>query len=304
LEPVNSLGAKPEELGPKIGRRWDARKEKMVWPRREIQAFTRLSSRPGHPKAAIMTAQTCFQITQSARLLSNRIERGSAPLMGRHACAAFSGMVALATCLATSALAGEATYCVTCMGPDQVYRCRVTGEGSKPNDALKLYCVIRTAKEGHHASCSAENATPACAGPEKIYAYDGPDIDQIAQDPRVKNLMKRVEHNNKVFDKPKAEGQAPQTMVELTGRALSASRQGLRNARSALTGSHEDAQPLPVSPQATSSTQADPASNPKPTSRMQRASAAMGSLARRSYHCLRSFFLHCGGESTTRSAVQ
>jgi hypothetical protein len=224
--------------------------------------------------------------------------------MGRYACAAFSGIVALATCLTSSALAGEATYCVTCTGPDQVYRCRVAGEDSKSNDALKLYCVIRTAKDGHHASCSAENATSACAGPEKVYAYDGPDIDEIAQDPRLKNLMKRVEHDNKIFDKPKAEGQAPQTMVELTGRALSASRQGLRNARSALTGSHEDAQPLPVSPQATGSTQADTASSPKPTSRMQRASAALGSLARRSYRCLRSFFLHCGGETTTGSAVQ
>ena len=53
-------------------------------------------------------------------------------------------------CVAGSAQADEAAYCVTCTGPDQTYRCRVTGEGSKPSDALKLYCVIRTAKEGHH----------------------------------------------------------------------------------------------------------------------------------------------------------
>ncbi len=224
--------------------------------------------------------------------------------MGRHAFATFSGIVALATCLATSAYAGEASYCVTCTGPDQVYRCRVTGEGSKPSDALKLYCVIRTAKEGHHTSCSAENATSACAGPEKVYAYDGPDIDQIAQDPRVKTLMKRVEHDNQAFDKPKAQGQAPQTMVELTGRALSVSRQGLRNARSALTGSHEDAQPLPVSPQATGSTAAASSSNTGSTSRVQRASAAMGGLARRSYRCLRSLFRNCGGETAAGSAVQ
>jgi hypothetical protein len=211
--------------------------------------------------------------------------------------------MALATCLVSSAFAGEATYCVTCTGPDQVYRCKVTGEGSKPSDALKLYCVIRTAKEGHHSSCSAENATPACAGLEKVYAYDGPDIDGIAQDPRVKNLMKRVEHENQAFEKPKAQGDAPQTMVELTGRALSASRQGLRNARAALTGSHEGAQPLPVSPQATGSTAAASGSNTASTSRVQRASAAMGSLARRSYRCLRSFFLHCRGEAAG-SAVQ
>lgn len=223
--------------------------------------------------------------------------------MGRHACATFARIAALAAllvCLAASAEASEASYCVTCTGPDQTYRCRVTGEGSRPSDALKLYCVIRTAKEGHHASCSAENATPACTGPEKVYAYDGPDIDQIAQDPRVKNLMSRVEHDNHAFEKPK--GQGPQTMVELTGRALSASRQGWRNARSALGGSSGESQPLPVSPQA-GSTEASAAASADTASpsRMQRASSAMGSFARKSYRCLRSLFLNCRGEASSSS---
>jgi hypothetical protein len=217
--------------------------------------------------------------------------------MGRHAYIVLriAAIAASFACLAAAALAGDASYCVTCTGPDQVYRCRITGQGSKPSDALKLYCVIRTAKEGHHASCSAENATPACAGPEKVYAYDGPDIDQIVQDPRVKNLMSRVEHENKAFDKPKGEG--PQTMVELTGRALTASRQGWRNAKSALGGSSGETAPLPVSPQA-SSTEASAASAATSSpSRMQRASSAMGSLARKSYRCLRSFFRHCSEEA-------
>ena len=224
--------------------------------------------------------------------------------MGRHACATFARIAALAAplaCLAASAEAGDASYCVTCTGPDQTYRCRVTGEGSRPSDALKLYCVIRTAKEGHHASCSAENATPACAGVEKVYSYDGRSIpDEIAQDPRVKNLMSRVEHDNHAFDKPKGEG--PQTMVELTGRALSASRQGWRNARSALGGSSGESQPLPVSPQA-GSTEASAAASADTASpsRMQRASSAMGSFARKSYRCLRSLFLNCRGEASSSS---
>ncbi len=67
----------------------------------------------------------------------------------------------LIVCAVPSALAGEASYCVTCTNPDQTYVCRVTAGGSKPSDALKLYCVIRTAKEGHHASCSAERSS-AC----------------------------------------------------------------------------------------------------------------------------------------------
>ena len=220
--------------------------------------------------------------------------------MGRDACTTFlrEALAAILVCVAASAEAGDASYCVTCTGPDQIYRCRVTGEGSRPSDALKLYCVIRTAKEGHHASCSAENATPACGGVEKVYSYDGPSIpDEIAQDPRVKNLMARVEHENKAFDKPKGEG--PQTMVELTGRALSASRQGWRNARSALGGSSGESQPLPVSPQAGSSEASTAVSAEPPSpSRMQRASSAMGSLARKSYRCLRSFFRHCSEEAS------
>ncbi|HZP08661.1 hypothetical protein [Methyloceanibacter sp.] len=217
--------------------------------------------------------------------------------MGRHANRQIFKVAALAAVLCAiplSAMAGEASFCVACSGPDQVYRCRVTGEGSIPSDALKLYCVIRTAKEGHHASCSAENATAACAGIDKVYTYDGPAIpEEIAQDPRVKSLMKRMNHENQAFEKPKAE--TPKTMVELTGRALSASRQGWRNAKAALGGgSSQDAQPLPVTPQAADAASAT-ADSP---SRMQRASSAMGNIARKSYRCLRSFFRHCREEAS------
>src|SRR3990170_7876841 len=153
----------------------------------------------------------------------------------------------LIVCAAPFALAGEASYCVTCTNPDQTYVCRVTAGGSKPSDALKLYCVIRTAKEGHHASCSAERSSPACNGVEKVYSYDGPIPPDIAADPRVKHFTDKVEHDRQAFEKPK--GKAPKTLVELGGRAVSASRQGLRNARSALGGSSEqDHQPLAGEP--------------------------------------------------------
>ncbi len=229
--------------------------------------------------------------------------------MSWNACGAIIASAALAASVVVwqtaSAAADDASYCVTCTGPDQTYRCRVTGESSKPNDALKLYCVIRTAKEGHHASCSAENATAACAGVEKVYSYDGPTIpEEIARDPRVKSLMSRVEHDQQAFAKPK--GEAPQTMVELTGRAFNASRQGLRNARAALGGSSDAPQPLPPSPQTTGSTasSAAAAAGADSPSRMQRASAAMGSLARKSYRCLRSLFRNCSGDTAATSSVQ
>ena len=100
--------------------------------------------------------------------------------MGRHGCPAQSWLAAFAAgfvaCAAPQVFAGDASYCVTCKNPDQTYVCRVTGEDATPSDALKLYCVIRTAKEGNHASCSAQRSDAGCHGIEKVYAYDGPAI--------------------------------------------------------------------------------------------------------------------------------
>ena len=74
---------------------------------------------------------------------------------------------------------GEAAYCVTCRGPDQTYLCRVNGEAIGRNDAVELYCVERTAKEGGHASCGARDASAGCNGVEKTYSYNGPDIPEV-----------------------------------------------------------------------------------------------------------------------------
>ena len=222
--------------------------------------------------------------------------------MGRHCCPAQHWLAAFAAgcvaCAIPQALAGDASYCVTCKNPDQTYVCRVTGEDATPSDALKLYCVIRTAKEGNHASCSAQRSDAGCHGIEKVYAYDGPSIPaDIVPDPRVEQFADRVQQEQREFEKPK--GQAPQTLVELTGRAVSASRQGWRNARKRLGGSSDGQQPLPVSPE-TSGAQAAAAAETPATphpNRAQRASSAVGSFARKSYHCLRSLFRHCSDKT-------
>ena len=63
---------------------------------------------------------------------------------------------AMLFCALPGAEAGDAAYCVTCKGPEQTYLCRVAGDVR--SDAAKLYCVVRTAKEGGHASCAAREA--------------------------------------------------------------------------------------------------------------------------------------------------
>jgi len=195
------------------------------------------------------------------------------------------GLIAWA---APRVVADEAAYCVTCSGPDQTYLCRVTAGGSRPSDALKLYCVIRTAKEGHHASCSAERNSPNCNGAEKVYSYDGPMPEDFASDPRVKHFTDKIEQDQHAFDKPKSD--APKTLVELGGRAVS----GLRNARHALTGSLQPAdQPLPGKPLAL---EEQNAAVPAQTAPGPNLDAPHLNRVQRAYRCMKSFFRHCSSE--------
>lgn len=216
-----------------------------------------------------------------------------------------------------SPAAAVVDYCVTCKNPDATYRCRITGLGSKPSDALKLYCVIRTAKDGNHASCSAKKAAGGCDGLVKVYDYDGPVLPQgLASDPRLRELKQEVDKTQKDFDKPKGEG--PQTLFQLGGRAVSASRKGLRNAGSAMgvTSSGTDAPSasapapdlpppppaasLPEEP-ATTASVAAPVESPGAGQRMkqaaQGASSAVGGFARKSYRCMRSLFRNCSEDA-------
>jgi hypothetical protein len=216
----------------------------------------------------------------------------------------------LMVCAAPAVRAEQASYCVTCKNPDQSYVCRVDAGGLKAGDALKLYCIIRIAKEGHHASCAAESNSSACQGVEKVYSYDGAIPSDIASDPRVKRFVNKMQRDQQTFD-DKPQGDAPKTLVELTGRAVSASRKGLRNARSALGGSSTaqplpSGEPLPYDQSAASAAGNVPDENPDAPhlNRMQRAGNAVSGLARKSYNCVLSLFRNCSGESADGGSAQ
>jgi hypothetical protein len=228
----------------------------------------------------------------------------------------------LLACVASQATADQAIYCVTCKDPDQTYRCQVTSD-AMPSDALKLYCVIRTAKEGNHASCAAERSTGPCNGIVKVYRYDGPAIpEEIASDPRVQRFVNHAAREQQSSQQPK--DNAPKTVAELTSRAISASRRGLRNARSVFVGSSQaadqqpaaSAAPLPLTPHtaappppaeadATTGSVAPAKSAAGPVKRAAlNASAAVGGFARRSYRCVMSLFRHCGSGADGSQALQ
>lgn len=215
--------------------------------------------------------------------------------------------------LAPPALAADANYCVTCKNPDQTYRCRVTGDAPNAGDALKLYCIIRTAQDGGHSSCSAERTTSGCGGPEKVYAYDGAALSaQIASNPRVRDAAEQIQRQRDAFAKP----QETTTMFELGGRAVSASRQGWQNARARIGGGSSAKEPAATQAPRTPLPDSAPASAPLPASapveaatataspapqsesRMKRASSAVGGFARKSYRCMRSLFRSCSDEAS------
>ncbi len=212
----------------------------------------------------------------------------------------------------SAAFAADAEYCVTCTNPDQIYRCKITGVGKRPSDALKLYCVIRTAKDGHHASCKAADVSADCNGVVKVFNYEGPSLPQgVAADPRVRDLKQRVDQDRRTFDEPNAEakGKAPKTLFELGGRAVDASAKGLRSARSALGGSSDDPAPKPAAMPSTGALPvATPApAPPQPTESVSTASpvkpatqstgSGVGGFARKSYNCVLSLFRHCSEQA-------
>ena len=208
------------------------------------------------------------------------------------------------------ARAEDAAFCVTCKGPDQTYRCRVNGDLGSQSDALKLYCVVRTAKEGGHASCSARDDLAGCNGAEKTFSYDVPSIpSDLAQDPRVKKLRDQMARENKKF---RQDDEPSKSLVGV-------SRRGIRNLRASLGGGEDEEQSPP--PQSTTLPQ-DPlpelpaqSSPPLPLSAVTEPSLQsagiplesatppperrnrVGSFTRNTYRCMRSLFRNCGSDA-------
>jgi hypothetical protein len=214
------------------------------------------------------------------------------------------------------AQAGEAAFCVTCKGPDGTYVCKVNGDLGGQTDALKLYCVVRTAKESGHASCSARDDVAGCNGATKTFSYDVPDLPAtLAADPRMKKFNNYVAREQKKF---RQNDEPSQSLVGM-------SRRGIRNLRASLGGGEEpkpsppmqqgslQQEPLPdlpgqsapslplsASPEQSvnagtpAETEAPPPARP---SRVRRGAQSVGNFTRKSYRCVRSLFRHCGSDN-------
>jgi len=174
------------------------------------------------------------------------------------ASASFAAAVAV-----NPATAGEAAYCLTCTNPDQSYICRVTGQGVSQNDIFRLYCIVRTARRGRHASCAATASSENCNGVARSFKYHGPYLSaSLADNPKVKRFISKAEEDYRSTPKMSA------------------------NTKTGVPTDHENSN----SPRRSMLQRVGHAA--------QNAGAAVGGFARGSYRCVRSLFRKCRSDGS------
>src|SRR5262245_9391092 len=91
-----------------------------------------------------------------------------------HLLAAIMGTVLAA--LAPEASATE--YCVSCAGPDAIYRCEIEGtpEGAGTDPKAQILCTTELAKSGGHENCAvSRGSTVPCPGETRLLAAPIPE---------------------------------------------------------------------------------------------------------------------------------
>ena len=187
-------------------------------------------------------------------------------------------------------------YCVTCKEPDQTYVCQVDTPHANPSDkGLQLYCIIRTSKDGGHRSCAVQsNSADGCTGPVKTYSFQAPVIT-----PELRSTVDRLRKpNEKKADEqtlPPQKGGEPETLIDLTGRAVRASRKGLSNTGQAVSGATSSTTGK-VGKAARGVGKGVTNAAGKVGSATKKTGSAVGSAAKTAYDCLKSLFKECGSK--------
>ncbi|MDH3581649.1 MAG: hypothetical protein OEM91_13615 [Hyphomicrobiales bacterium] len=184
--------------------------------------------------------------------------------------------------------ADPADFCVTCSEPRQTYVCRVDTPRASPGDqALQLYCMVRTAKDGGHKSCSIErNANAACNGPVKAYVYDGPAIPEALRSAAQQFRQNRPGSPgpSAVPNTPVQKGGEPDTLVKMTTRAVDASKDGVKSTGGAVKNA------------AGKTGKTIGKVGKKAGSRVGKTARGAKSAARYAYDCVFSLFRDCSAE--------
>ena len=184
---------------------------------------------------------------------------------------------ALAACLALISVGGHlraGEYCVSCSGPDAVYRCKIEGtpDGPGQDPRAQLLCIRQLAESGAHESCSvARNASYPCPGDLKVIA--GP-VGEIVPPPApIEPLAEPavpVSPPAGASEAPPAPQVPPKTVEELAGQTAKSSKEGLKKAGETISGTAE-----------------------KAGEQIGNAGSAVGNAAKKTWNCLTSLFSDC-----------
>jgi hypothetical protein len=78
--------------------------------------------------------------------------------MGRLSYKIACALAAVSVCLLASG-AGAQEYCVSCTGPDALYRCVIDNAQPGGGQPLQMLCITTMAKQGGHATCAVKRGT-------------------------------------------------------------------------------------------------------------------------------------------------
>lgn len=192
------------------------------------------------------------------------------------------GVLLAVVSLAEPVTAGE--YCVTCEGPAAMYACVIEGAlaDAPPDPRAQVSCIQELARLGGHETCSVPRSAPKpCPGVVRTVAApssgistpdDGHTTAPITEPSLAaqENRQPGVAPEQPRADQPAAELQEPKTVEELAAQTVEASKQGLKKAGDAVTGTAQ-----------------------KAGDSVEKAGSAVGSAAKKTWECLKSIFSDC-----------
>jgi hypothetical protein len=214
----------------------------------------------------------------------------------------FAALVYIA-CYSHTAGAETQQYCVACKDPEQTYICQVETPHSNPSDkGMQLYCIIKTSKDGGHSSCTVlANKTENCSGSIKKFTFQAPAIPS-----EVKSAVDRFRNSNQTKPDeqliPPQKGDEPKTLIDMTGRAVKASRKGLSNTGQAVSGAASSTTGK-AGKAARGVGKGVKKAAGKVGSVTKKSGRAVGGAAKTAFDCIKYFFKECGSKKTDEPSV-
>ncbi len=192
-------------------------------------------------------------------------------------------LAALTLCLLpTAGNAAETSFCVTCSAPQKTYVCNVSTPSINPgNKALQLYCMMKTAKDGGHRSCSAKRKpSTQCTGAVKNYTFDG-----SGKLPGVRSAVRQYQGRPQIAaPQPPAmpaEPKKPKTLFGMTSNAVKSTGRGVKKTGDAVVKVTKGA-----------------------GQKVGNAGSKIGNAARSAFDCVKKLFRSCGKDESEETAAE